>query len=119
MRWKIYDESVDMMKQRLGFFPDVFRWRGRCFRVETVERCWTVSRRGWRRLERRRFFQVRCAGNTFELFQDLESGAWHLRRASLARSAAATAWQVMPALRWKTEREASGGQQDGDWTALV
>lgn len=109
MRWKIYDEAVDMMKQRLQFFPEVFRWRGRCFTVEAVDRCWTVSQRRWRRREPRRFFQVRCAGNTFELFQDLGCGTWHLRRASLSTVAAPATRQVAPGWHWRAQSGTNGG----------
>jgi hypothetical protein len=81
--WKIYDERVHVLKQRCGFFPDLFLWRGRQYQVHAVERCWVVSRRGWQRRVQRRFFQVQCAAGTFELFQDLREGTWHVRRALL------------------------------------
>lgn len=83
MRWKIYDEAVEMMDLQFRFLPHIFRWRGRCYEVESVERCWTVSRRRWRYRVERRYFKAQCAGGTFELYQDLRSGAWRLRRARL------------------------------------
>jgi hypothetical protein len=83
MSWKIYDETVNMNQRRFRYFPRVFRWRGRRYRVESVERCWTVARRGWRRRIERHFFHVRCAEGDFELFQDVRTGIWHLRRARL------------------------------------
>jgi hypothetical protein len=85
--WKIYDEAVEMVRRRFEYYPSVFRWRGRFFRVHDVERCWTRSRRGTWRDRRRRverhFFQVRCDGGTFEIYQDLRANTWHLRRAKL------------------------------------
>ncbi|MFC2037079.1 DUF6504 family protein [Chloroflexota bacterium] len=99
MCWKIYDESVEMEKQRHQFFPKIFCWRGRRFDVQAVERSWTVSRRRWRRRIARRFFQVRCAGGTFELYQDLQTGAWHLRRARLLRARGPVVRQTVSAWR--------------------
>ena len=83
MSWKIYDDTVEMVQRRFQYFPDVFRWRGRCHRVQSVRRCWTVARRGWRGRIERHFFQVECAEGEFELFQDVQDGTWHLRRARL------------------------------------
>jgi hypothetical protein len=82
--WKIFDETVNMMQKRYRYFPREFRWRGQRYRVESVERCWSVSRRGWKRRIERHFFHVRCAAGDFELFQDVQTGNWHLRRARLA-----------------------------------
>jgi hypothetical protein len=101
MNWKIYDEAVDMMKQRFRFSPHVFRWRGRYYHVEAVERCWTVSRRRRRRRMERRYFQVQCAGGTFELYQDLKIGTWHLRRARLSSAPVSVVWPTVPSRRWK------------------
>jgi hypothetical protein len=83
--WKIVDEAVDMVEQRFRYLPDAFRWRGQRYEVDAVERSWAVSRPGWKGRIERRFFRVRCAEGTFELYQDLRSGAWQLRRARLAR----------------------------------
>lgn len=83
MSWKIYDEAVEMVERRYQYFPRVFRWRGQRCEVESVQRCWTVNRRAWRGRIQRHFFQVRCAQGDFELYQDVRSGAWHLRRARL------------------------------------
>lgn len=85
MGWKIYDESVEIVEQRFQYFPRRFRWRGRHYVVDAVERCWTVSRLRWRRRVERRYFQVQCIEGRFELFQDLRTGAWHLRRAKLVQ----------------------------------
>jgi hypothetical protein len=99
MGWKIYDEAVEMVEQRHRYFPHTFRWRGRLFEVDTVERCWTVVRSGWRRRAERQFFRLRCGDGSFELFQDLRDGTWHLRRAKFgsvqvpAVRGLAPAWQ--------------------------
>jgi hypothetical protein len=84
MGWRIYDEAVDVIKRRFQYFPLLFRWRGRHYHVDAVDRSWTVSQRVWRRRVERRFFQVRSGEGTFELYQDLRTGGWHLRRARLA-----------------------------------
>jgi hypothetical protein len=97
--WKIFDEAVDMVEQRFGYLPDTFRWRGHDYEVEAVERSWTVSRPGWKRPKDRRYFQVRCWEGTFELCQNLGSGAWHLRRAKLARVRAVPVRRAVPVWR--------------------
>lgn len=81
MAWKSYDEAIDVMQHRWRYFPAVFRWRGRRYQVDTMERSWLVPAQGWRRRHDRRFFQARCAEGIFELYQDLKTGTWHLRRA--------------------------------------
>jgi hypothetical protein len=98
MGWKIFDENVYMMDRRFQYFPSVFRWRGRRFHAQSVERTWI----SWGKLQRRsprRFFLVRCREGAFELFQDLESGRWHLRRAKLASAKRAPVQRMAPALR--------------------
>lgn len=75
-----YSEAVEILEQRHAFFPRVFRWRGQCYEVESVERCRTVVRQGWRGPVERRYFHVRCVGDLFELYQDLRTGVWHLQR---------------------------------------
>jgi hypothetical protein len=79
--WTTYDEPVRVTSLRHSFFPDLFCWRGRCYEVQSVVHCWTTSRK--RRGQRigRRYFRLLCADTTFDLFQDLEHGTWHLRRA--------------------------------------
>jgi hypothetical protein len=85
MSWKIFDEAVDMLERRFRYFPRAFRWRGQRYEVEAVERCWTVSKSGWRRRVERHYFLVHCDEGAFELYQDLKAGTWHLRRARLKR----------------------------------
>jgi hypothetical protein len=99
MAWKIYDEAVEMEQRRFQYFPRVFRWRGRRYEVETVERCWTVSRRGWKRRVERHFFQVRCSEGDFELYQDVRTGIWHLRRARMAKAPVSAVRGIAPAWR--------------------
>ena len=84
MHWKIYDETVDVVDRRFQYLPQVFRWRGQRYDIDVVESTWIVARGGWRRDVRRRFFQVRCGEGVFEIFQDLRTGLWWLRRAKLA-----------------------------------
>ena len=97
--WKFFDEPVELIELRLRYFPRLFRWRGQRHEVETIDRCWVVSRPGWRERVERRFFLVQCSGGTFELYQDLQSGIWHLRRARLGAVQAAAWRRVAPALR--------------------
>jgi hypothetical protein len=92
--WRFYDEPVEMLQQRFRFLPQVFRWRGRCYEVRSVERSWTRPRR------MRRYFQVRCGPSRFELYQDARTGTWHLRRAQLGRERPAGRRTVAPA--WQT-----------------
>lgn len=99
MTWKIYDEAVEMVQRRFRYFPRVFRWRGQRFEVEAVQRAWTVSRRGWQRHTGRHFFQVRCAEGDFELFQEVKTGIWVLRRARLVPARPLAIRGVVPAWR--------------------
>jgi hypothetical protein len=99
MGWKIYDEAVDMVQRRFQYFPLAFRWRGRRYDVDAVERCWAVSRRGWQRRIERHYFQLRCAEGTFEVYQDAKANTWHLRRARLAPSRVSAARLIAPAWR--------------------
>lgn len=64
------------------------KWRGREYRVEAVERCWSISRRGRGNRVESHCFRVRarpssvevCQGDTFHLFQDTRAGTWHTQR---------------------------------------
>ncbi len=66
-------EAVQMREKRFGYFPKAFRWRGREYEVEAVERCWTKAR-GHPEL----CFRVRCPEGAFELVQDVQLNAWHV-----------------------------------------
>jgi hypothetical protein len=72
--------TVQMRRRRHGYFPHVFVWRGREYRVQSVERCWTSSRRKRGNKVEGHFFRVRCPEGTFELFQDAQAGTWHMHR---------------------------------------
>ena len=84
MGWVYFDESVEMIERRYQYLPHLFRWHGRFYDVVAVERSWTVVRRRGRHRLERRYFQVQCGDGTFELYQDLRTGTWHLRRAKAA-----------------------------------
>jgi len=74
------DEPIEMKERRYGFSPKVFRWHGHCYRVDSVERCWTRAERR-RRNEGHLCFLVRCAEGKFVVYQDLAANTWHLSRA--------------------------------------
>jgi len=99
MAWKIYDARVEMVQRRFQYFPDVFRWQGRSHRVQSVQRCWTVARWGWKRRVERHYFQVECADGDFELYQDIQDRTWHLRRARLLPARVPVVRQPAPASR--------------------
>lgn len=99
MGWQVHNDAVEVVERRFAFFPHIFRWRGRFYEVESVERCWTVLRRGWWRRKNRRYFRVQCAGGCFELYQDLGNGTWHLQRVRLLAAPVATARHLATAWR--------------------
>jgi len=73
-------ENVMMRKRRHSYFPHIFVWRGREYRVQAVERCWTICRRKGGGKVEGHCFRVRCREGTFDLFQDARSGAWRMQR---------------------------------------
>jgi hypothetical protein len=73
-------ESIDMRERRHGYFPKLFVWRGHRYRVNAVERCWTVSRRGGGNRVERHCFRVRCPEGTFEVYQDVRYNTWHMQK---------------------------------------
>lgn len=99
MAWKIYDDAVDMVQRRFQYFPDVFQWRGRRYRVQSVRRCWTTCRHGWKGRAARHFWQVECYEGDFELYQEVQDGTWHLRRARLVSARLTRATQPVPVPR--------------------
>lgn len=76
MGWKTYDESIELLERRFAYFPQSFRWRGRRYDVDAVERDWTP-----RAEQQRRCFRVACAAGKLELYHDLGANTWHLHRA--------------------------------------
>lgn len=81
-------DGIDMLQRRHGYFPRIFAWRGCWYEVDAVERCWTVTRRGLLGRVERGWFRVRvrprCGdgreASTFEIYQDLRKGTWHMGR---------------------------------------
>lgn len=78
LRTKRYNEPIEVQAKRFGFFPQVFLWHGRRYRVERVERAWTVCKQRSRRRVQRRCFRVHTAEGVFDLYQDLIANTWHL-----------------------------------------
>jgi hypothetical protein len=74
--WKTYDESIELLARRFAYFPQAFRWRGRRYDVDAVERDWTP-----RLAPARRYFRVQCVAGRVELYHDLVANTWHLHRA--------------------------------------
>ncbi len=66
-------EAVEIQEKRFGYFPKVFRWHGKRYIVQAVERCWTVANRAPRLC-----FRVRCDEGTFDLYQDVRGNTWQL-----------------------------------------
>jgi hypothetical protein len=99
MGWKIYDEAIDMIQRQFGYFPRVFCWQGHRYDVDAVEKCWSVSRQDWQRQIQRHYFQLRCAEGTFEVYQDVKTNTWHLRRARLGPARVTAARRTAAALR--------------------
>jgi len=73
-------DPVEMQEKRFGYFPKTFMWRGKCCRVFTVEKSWTICKRERKERTERRCFRVRCEEGTFELNHDLVVNTWDLRR---------------------------------------
>src|SRR5574340_256871 len=77
-----HEEAVEIQEKRFGYFPKAFRWHGKRYDVQVVERCWTVVKR-----TPRLCFRVRCqiadpatlsGEGIFDLYQDLHANTWHL-----------------------------------------
>jgi hypothetical protein len=80
-----------MQALRYSYLPQLFRWRGRFYDVDSVKRCWTKGQR--------RFFRAQCGPGVYELYQDLVAGTWHLRRARLAAARVVAVRRFAPAWR--------------------
>lgn len=115
MGWKVYDEALEMLELRCQYLPHCVRWKGRRLWVETIVASW-VRKQSWHRRGARRFFQVRCAEGDLELYQDLRTGAWFLRRARFLGLNEGTTGYMWPTWSHMLTQE---GEPGGNWTALV
>ncbi len=66
-------QAVEVQEKRFGYFPKVFRWRGKRYDVEAVERCWNATRDAPHLC-----FRVRCREGVFDLHQNVRDNTWHL-----------------------------------------
>ncbi len=111
MGWRFYDEAIEMMQRRLGYFPHLFLWRGRVYEVDSVDRCWELGPRKDR--PARRCFRVEAGGATFDLCRDLEAGTWHLRRARWHPGSVTAARIMLPTRLREASPEARGAGSGG------
>lgn len=72
-RVRHHEQPVQVQEKRFGYFPKTFRWRGKRYDVQAIERIWAKSRR-----MPRLYFRVRCRDGIFDLYQDLRADTWHL-----------------------------------------
>ena len=75
-------EPIQIREKRYGYFPQRFRWHGRDYIVNRVERCWTVKGRRWGGRVERLCFRVHCGERVYEVFQDVIGNTWHIQRAA-------------------------------------
>ncbi len=66
-------QAVEIQEKRFGYFPKRFRWRGKSYSVEAVERCWTAGM-----MNPHFVFRVRCREGWFDLFQDVRANTWEV-----------------------------------------
>lgn len=66
-------EAVEIQEKRFGYFPKTFRWHGKRYDVQAVERCWTAAQRAPRLC-----FRVRCREGLFDLYQNVHDNTWQL-----------------------------------------
>ncbi len=76
-------EPIQIREKKYGFFPLRFRWHGREYVVNRVERCWTIKRRRWGGRVERLCFRVHCREGIFDVFQDLIGNTWHIQKTGL------------------------------------
>jgi hypothetical protein len=93
--WQVFDEAIEMRQRRFQYFPSQFVWRGQRYVVQRVDRCWSVSRRGWRGRIERHCFEVACEEGTFELHQELRANSWRVHRARFAGGTASAVWRTV------------------------
>jgi hypothetical protein len=89
-----------MIRQRHGYFPEVFRWRGRRLQLDSVQGSWLARRWPWQRALVRRFFRASGADGEFELYHDLTTGIWYLHRARFQPAPSAVTRAFQPARSW-------------------
>jgi len=66
-------QAVEVKEKRFGYFPHVFRWRGKHYDVQAVERCWTRTHAAPQLC-----FRVRCREGMFDLYQNVRDNTWQL-----------------------------------------
>ena len=76
-------EPIQVREKRFGYFPQRFRWHGRDYVVNRVERCWTIKRKRWGGRVERLCFRVHVHDGGYDVFQDLVGNTWHIQRARL------------------------------------
>ncbi|MBI5652397.1 MAG: hypothetical protein HZC40_18415 [Chloroflexi bacterium] len=67
------NHAVEIKEKRFGYFPKVFRWHGKHYDVQAVERCWTHAKSAPLLC-----FRVRCNEGIFDLYQNVRDNTWHL-----------------------------------------
>jgi len=89
------EQPVQVQEKRFGYFPKAFRWRGKRYDVQAIERTWARGFAAWNRAfpidesddrvgtkksrsAPRLYFRVRCRDGIFDLCQDLRADTWHL-----------------------------------------
>ena len=65
--------KVHIQEKRFGYFPKVFRWRGKRYDVQRVEQCWNAPR-----ADAHVCFRVRCEEGAFYLYQNVRDNTWRL-----------------------------------------
>jgi hypothetical protein len=72
-RRKPRQEAVEIQEKRFGYFPKAFRWHGKRYDVQAIERCWTAAKSSPRLC-----FRVRCSEGMFDLYQNVRDNTWRL-----------------------------------------
>lgn len=87
-------QPIEIQSKRFGYFPKSFRWRGKRYDIQAIERIWARGFAAWNRAfsladstknrfgksnkAPRLYFRVRCRDGVFDLYQDLRADTWHL-----------------------------------------
>ncbi len=66
-------QFVQVEEKRFGYFPKTFRWRGKSYNVDAVERCWNA-----RRYAPSLCFRVRVGEGMYDLYQNVRDNTWRL-----------------------------------------